>query len=192
MKPKSVGRASIGGPFELMDGKGRLFTESDLLGRWNLIYFGFTMCPDICPAELTKIGDALNILQRDGIKVSAQQSAMVTPVFISVDPERDSSERATEYAQAFHEAFIGLSGTLEQVQNAAKAYRVYYSKDDEDADEYLVDHSIITYLMDPQGNFSEFYGKNVAAPEMAARIEAKMLAWKPEPAVEERQMVPVS
>ncbi len=178
MKPRSVGRASIGGPFELVDGDGKLVTEADLLGKWALIYFGFTQCPDICPAELSKVGEALNTLESHGVAVSRHAKDAVCPIFISVDPERDSPEQAAEYAQCFHEAFRGLSGSVEQVKRTAKAYRVYYSKDDENAKEYLVDHSIITYLMDPSGEFCEFYGKNVSASEMAARIEAKILAWR--------------
>lgn len=178
MKPRSVGRASIGGPFELTDGDGKTVTEADLLDQWALIYFGFTQCPDICPAELSKVGEALNILESHGVPVSRTAKGAVSPVFISVDPERDSPKASAEYAQCFHEAFRGFSGSIEQVKRTAKAYRVYYSKDDEEADEYLVDHSIITYLMDPSGEFCEFYGKNIAAPEMAARIEGKILAWR--------------
>lgn len=172
-----LGRAAIGGPFELIDGDGKLFTEAELFGKWNLIYFGFTMCPDICPAELTKVAEALDILEKKGRKVSSEPGA-VQPVFISVDPERDTPERSTEYARGFHTAFIGLSGSEEQVRQTAKAYRVYYSRDDAEGDEYLVDHSIITYLMDPAGEFREFYGKSSTAVEIAARIEQQMLAWR--------------
>lgn len=178
MRPKTIGKAAIGGPFELLDKNGNIFTDSKLLGRWSLIYFGFTMCPDICPDELTKVSEALTTLTKHGRKVASGSDADLTPVFISIDPERDSCERTSEYAEAFHPAFVGLTGSLEQVQVAAKAYRVYFSKDETVGDDYLVDHSIITYLQDPAGEFSEFYGKNITAPEMAARIEAKMLAWK--------------
>lgn len=176
-KPRTLGRAAIGGQFELIDGSGKPFTDTELLGRWNLIYFGFTMCPDICPAELTKVAEALDILEKKGRKVSSGLGA-VQPVFISVDPGRDTPERSTEYARGFHPAFVGLSGSEEQVRQTAKAYRVYYSRDDAENDDYLVDHSIITYLMDPTGEFREFYGKNSTAVEMAARIEQQMLAWK--------------
>ena len=177
MKPRSVGRASIGGPFELTGGDGKPVTEEALLGHWSLIYFGFVGCPDICPAELSKIGEALNILESHGVQVSAKAGpGGISPIFISVDPERDTPAMSDEYAKCFHEQFIGLSGTLEQVKKIAKAYRVYYTKDNEDSDEYLVDHSIITYLMDENGEFSEFYAKNSTAVEMAARIESKLLA----------------
>lgn len=179
MRPKTLGKAAIGGPFTLVDGtSGAEFTEAGLLGRWTLVYFGFTMCPDICPEELTKVSDALAILQKHGRTVASDKNATLTPVFISIDPERDNPARTAEYAKGFHNAFVGLSGSLDQVKTAAKAYRVYFSKDETPGDEYLVDHSIITYLMDPHGDFAEFYGKNSTATEMAARIEAQMLAWK--------------
>lgn len=184
MSPKTIGRAAIGGPFTLVDEHGNPFTEADLLGRWTLVYFGFTMCPDICPAELTKVGEALEMLEKRGRKVSAEKKAqgtnIITPVFISIDPERDSPERSAEYARGFHPAFVGVSGSVEQVTDVAKKYRVYFSKDETpgEEDDYLVDHSIITYLMDPSGEFQEFYGKNASAAEICSRIEAKIYAWK--------------
>lgn len=177
MSPKAVGRAAIGGPFSLIDEHGGAFTDEQLRGRWTLIYFGFTMCPDICPEEMTKISEALQILEKRGRKISSDPTnASITPIFISIDPERDSPQRSAEYARGFHSAYVGLSGSLDQVTNAAKKYRVYFSKDETPGDEYLVDHSIITYLMDPEGEFVEFYGKNASAVEVASRIEAKMLA----------------
>lgn len=135
------------------------------------------MCPDICPAELSKLSEALEILEKKGRKVWCDGGTL-QPVFISVDPGRDSAEKSSEYAKGFHRGFIGLSGSEEQVRRAAKAYRVYYSRDDGKDDEYLVDHSIITYLMDPSGEFREFYGKNSSAVEIAGRIEQQMLGWK--------------
>jgi protein SCO1 len=178
---RTIGKAAIGGPFSLLDAKNATFTEQDLLGRWTLIYFGFTMCPDICPDELTKVSEALNILTARGKKVGPTAESDLSPILISVDPERDSPARTHEYAQGFHNAFVGLSGPLDNVKAAAKAYRVYYSKDETPGDEYLVDHSIITYLMTPEAEFADFYAKNATAPEMAARIEAKMQAWRPTP-----------
>lgn len=161
-----------------MDKDGNAFTEEKLLGRWTLIYFGFTMCPDVCPDELTKVSEALDILTKHGKKIGPAKDSDISPILISVDPDRDTPERTHEYALGFHSAFTGLSGTHEEVKKAAKAYRVYYSKDETPGDEYLVDHSIITYLMDPNGEFSDFYAKTVSAVEMAARIEGKLLAWK--------------
>ncbi len=178
MKPRVVGRASIGGAFELTSGDGQTVTESLLDGHWSLVYFGFVQCPDICPAELSKVGEALGMLEKQGVRVSSKKDGDLMPIFISIDPERDTPQKSAEYAQCFHEEFVGLSGTLEQVKKAAKAYRVYYSKDDEEKEDYLVDHSIITYLMDPKGEFSEFYGKNTSAVEIASKIKAQMLSYK--------------
>lgn len=176
--PKAVGRAAIGGSFSLVDEHGKPFTDKDLLGRWTLIYFGFTMCPDICPEEMTKLSEALQRLEKRGVKVAADSNASITPIFISIDPERDTPERSAEYARGFHPAFVGVSGSMNQVTDAAKKYRVYFSKDETPGDEYLVDHSIISYLMDPSGEFQEFYGKNTSAVEIASRIEAKLMSWK--------------
>lgn len=137
------------------------------------------MCPDICPEELTKISEALAMVEKHGRKVASQGEGAIVPIFITIDPERDSSERSAEYARTFHPAFVGLSGSLQQVTDAAKVYRVYFSKDESDDDDYLVDHSIISYLMDPNGEFQEFYGKSTTALEIAAKMEARLLSWKP-------------
>lgn len=140
------------------------------------------MCPDICPDELNKISEALEILKKRGYKVTSDGShGSIMPIFISVDPERDTPTRSGEYAREFHPAFIGLSGSMEDVTNTAKKYRVYFSKDQTPGDEYLVDHSIITYLMDPSGEFQEFYGKNASAVEVASRLEGQLLSWNSRP-----------
>lgn len=137
------------------------------------------MCPDICPDELTKISEALEMLKKRGYNVTSDGSeGSIMPLFISVDPERDTPGRSGEYAREFHPAFIGLGGTMEEITKTAKKYRVYFSKDETPGDEYLVDHSIITYLMDPSGEFQEFYGKNASAIEVASRLESKILSWK--------------
>lgn len=162
----------------MIDANDQAFTEEDLLGHWSLVYFGFTMCPDICPAELTKLGEALELVEKRGRKIGRNGKDQVLPIFVSIDPERDSSKRSQEYASEFHSGFIGLSGPLDNVKAMAKKYRVYYSKDESGDDDYLVDHSIITFLMDPNGEFQEFYTKSSTAVEIASRMEAKMLAWK--------------
>ena len=135
-----------------MDSKNRPFTDKDLLGSFALVYFGFTFCPDICPDELDKITDGLNLADKDSPNV------LVQPVFISIDPERDTPEVVGTYLQDFHPRFIGLTGTVEQVKAAARAYRVYYHKTgDDDEKDYLVDHSIIMYLGDKNGEVVTFY-----------------------------------
>eukprot|EP00249_Psilotum_nudum_P013544 c24390_g1_i1 orf=226-1335(+) len=148
----SVGKAAIGCPFKLINHEGKHTTDQDFLGNWTLIYFGFTHCPDICPDELQKIVQAVDVIEKDsGIKI--------TPVFISVDPERDNVEQIHEYVKEFHPRLVGLTGTANDIKEVARGYRVYYMKAEEDKSDYLVDHSTITYLMDPNMEFVKFFGK---------------------------------
>lgn len=152
----SVGKAAIGGPFNLVDHDGRSVTEKDFKGKWTLIYFGFTHCPDICPDELQKLAAAID-------KIKGKAGFEIVPVFISVDPERDTVEQVREYVKEFHPKLIGLTGHPDEIKKAARAYRVYYMKTEEegsDGSDYLVDHSIIMYLMDPNMEFVKFFGKN--------------------------------
>ena len=169
-KPRSVGRAAIGGPFSLVDMHGKPFTDRDLLGQFSLLYFGFTYCPDICPDELTKMAEAID-------KVEDKTGKQVLPVFITVDPERDTPEQIREYCTEFHPRLLGLTGTMDQIKQAARQYRVYFNKT-EDGDDYLVDHSIIMYLLDPEGEFITFYGKNNTAEELADKMAESMATWK--------------
>ncbi|KAK9126701.1 hypothetical protein Scep_015547 [Stephania cephalantha] len=149
----SVGKAAIGGPFNLVNDEGKPVTEKDFLGKWTLIYFGFTHCPDICPDELIKLAAAID-------KIKEQSGFEVVPVFISVDPERDTVEQVHDYVKEFHPSLIGLTGSAEEIKKVARAYRVYYMKTEEEGSDYLVDHSIIMYLMGPDMEFVKFYGKN--------------------------------
>lgn len=160
----SVGKAAIGGPFELVDAAtGKPFTDKDLRGEYALLYFGFTMCPDICPDELVKMSEAIDLVEKSTGK-------RIQPVFLSVDPERDTVPAVKQYVEGFHPRLRGLTGTLEQTQAAARAYRVYYTKTDENDKDYLVDHSIIMYLLDAEGNFVTFYGKNHTAESLSESI----------------------
>lgn len=135
---KSIGKPSIGGPFSLTTHTNDPFTEQDLLGRWTLIYFGFTHCPDICPEELDKMGEAIE-------KVEQTRSEKVLPLFVSVDPARDSVEQVKRYVRDFHPRMIGLTGDFESVKKACKSYRVYFSTppDAKATDDYLVDHRYV-------------------------------------------------
>ncbi|KIZ04783.1 Synthesis of cytochrome c oxidase [Monoraphidium neglectum] len=160
---KVVGKAAVGGPFALTDQDGQPFTHLNLLGHWNVLYFGFTFCPDICPDELEKLAEAIDIVERDA-------GEKLQPVFITIDPERDSPQKVKAYVREFHPRLIGLTGTPEAIKAVSKAYRVYFHKTTDDPDDYLVDHSIITYLIDPNGDFVTFYGKNFDAPGLAASI----------------------
>ncbi|XP_016467062.2 protein SCO1 homolog 1, mitochondrial isoform X1 [Nicotiana tabacum] len=149
----SAGKAAIGGPFSLIDHNGKPVTEKDFFGKWTVVYFGFTHCPDICPDELQKLAAAVD-------KIKEKSGIQVIPVFISVDPERDTVEQVHEYVKEFHPNLIGLTGTPEEIKKTARAYRVYYMKTEEEGSDYLVDHSIVMYLMDPKMEFVKFFGKN--------------------------------
>ncbi|XP_054784648.1 protein SCO1 homolog 1, mitochondrial [Prosopis cineraria] len=149
----SAGQAAIGGPFNLINHDGRRVTEKNFLGNWTLIYFGFTHCPDICPDELIKLAAAVD-------KIKEKSGLEIVPIFISVDPERDTVEQVREYVKEFHPRLIGLTGSSEEIRNVARAYRVYYMKTAEEDSDYLVDHSIVMYLMGPDMQFVKFFGKN--------------------------------
>jgi protein SCO1/2 len=180
-----VGKATIGGPFKLVDSNKKPFTEQNLLGKFTALYFGFTHCPDICPEELEKVASA--------IKLATKQTGIedgIVPVFITVDPERDGPVLVGQYVKEFHPKMIGLTGSVEAVKDAAKQYRVYYTKaslgeitgaegkEPGPEDDYLIDHSIITYLLDPEGSFVTFYGKNYTDKEMADSLVKQVNAWK--------------
>ena len=162
--PISIGQALIGGPFTLTDQNGRKVTEKDFLGKYMLVFFGYTYCPDLCPTELQVMSAALDSL---GAKADAIQ-----PVFISFDPERDTPEVLKQYVSNFHPRLVGLTGSPEEVASAAKAYRVYYSKvANSSPDTYLMDHSTITYLMDPQGKFLKHFSYSTDAAALAKALD---------------------
>eukprot|EP01134_Creolimax_fragrantissima_P001532 CFRG1532T1 len=177
-KAKPIGMPRIGGSFELVDSAtGKLVTESDFRGKWMILYFGFTFCPDVCPDELYKIADICNYLE--GTKLVGENAV---PVFVSIDPKRDTAEVVKEYVKEFHPRMVGLTGTNEQCQGIAKAYRVHTSQGppmDDDPNDYIVDHSIITYLVDPQGVFQAFYGQNRTVNEVAEDIIKYVRNWSP-------------
>ncbi|KAK0729951.1 SCO1/SenC-domain-containing protein [Lasiosphaeris hirsuta] len=161
---KGVGTPKVGGAFELVDQDGKPFTEKNLKGKYSLVYFGFTHCPDICPEELDKMAKMFDLVQADC-------PGALVPVFVTCDPARDGPKELKEYLSEFHTGFVGLTGTFEQVKAMCKAYRVYFSTPSvvKPGQDYLVDHSIYFYLMDPQGDFVEALGRQ-HSPEQAARI----------------------
>ncbi|CUA70343.1 hypothetical protein RSOLAG22IIIB_00700 [Rhizoctonia solani] len=161
-----VGRPKVGGPFQLTSHEGEPFSEADLLGKWCLIYFGFTRCPDICPEELDKMGEVVDA-------IDATHGPVVQPIFISCDPARDSVPVVKKYVAEFHPRLIGLTGTYEQVKAACKAYRVYFSTppNASENDDYLVDHSIFFYLMDPKGQFVDAFGKSQTADMVIEKVD---------------------
>jgi len=161
---QSAGQALIGGPFELTDHTGKRVTEKDYGGRYMLVYFGYTFCPDVCPGELQVISAALDML---GDKVKRIQ-----PIFISVDPDRDTVDVMKEYVSNFHPGFVGLTGSKSEIAAAAKAYRVYYRKGEAGSgkDDYLVDHSSIIYLMGPDGKFVRHFNFGTKPEEISKAI----------------------
>ncbi|ETN45980.1 uncharacterized protein HMPREF1541_00162 [Cyphellophora europaea CBS 101466] len=173
---KGYGKPKVGGPFQLRDVDGKEYTEKDLLGKYTLIYFGFTHCPDICPDELDKMSEAIDIIQK-------QAPNALRSIFVSVDPARDSPEVLRSYVDEFHPSLIGLTGTWQQVKEMCKQYRVYFSTPAElkpGEEDYLVDHSIYFYVMDPEGDFVECIGRQ-DTPESAAGIVLQHIKdWKRE------------
>ena len=155
--------SAIGGPFQLVDQNGKTVTDADLKGKWSLIYFGYTHCPDACPTTLNQISIALSEL---GPKRSA-----VRPVFITVDPERDTSEALKAYVTAFDTPILALTGTPEEVAKAAKEYRVYYAKHSEPGGDYSMDHSSVIYVMDPEGRFTATFTPDSTPEQMADRLK---------------------
>ena len=155
---RESGEAKVGGPFELVDETGATVTEADFAGKLKLVYFGFTFCPDVCPTELAKIAIALEEL--------GPLADEVTPIFITIDPERDDVEAVAAYTDHFWPTMVGLTGSPEQIDAAAKAYRVYYRKveDPGSSADYTMDHSSIIYLMGPDDGFIDFFSAN-ATPE---------------------------
>jgi protein SCO1/2 len=165
--PAGQGFGSVGGPIALVDQAGKPVTESNFAGKFALIFFGYTTCPDVCPTELSAMATALDQL--------GPKADQVVPVFITVDPERDTPEVVGQYAQAFYPRMVGLTGTPEQVAKAAKAFRVYYQKAEvQGSSTYLMDHSAFTYLMGPDWSVRDILPPQLAPQEMAQRI-AKQL-----------------
>jgi len=172
---RAYGRPNLGGPFTLTTPDGRTFTEQDMLGKWSLVYFGFTNCPDICPAELDKMTDVLNVVQKE-------HGDIFLPLFITVDPARDLPHRIALYLEDFHPSFVGLYGDYLGTKQVCKKYRVYFSTPpnaDPEGD-YLVDHSIFVYLMDPEGKFVEAFGQSTTEQEVIEKIDRAIEDWQAE------------
>ena len=193
---KGVGRPKVGGPFELIDHNGKPFTSEMMKGKYSLVgtrickpqvichpansfvfqvYFGFTRCPDICPEELDKMARMLDLVQKDA-------PLDILPIFVTCDPARDDPESLKDYLSEFHPTLIGLTGTYEQIKDMCKQYRVYFSTPEhvKPGQDYLVDHSIYFYLMDPEGDFVEALGRQHSPTDASQVILDHMNDWKKE------------
>jgi protein SCO1 len=161
------GREPVGGPFELIDQTGKPRTDKDFRGTLTLVYFGFTYCPDVCPTDLQNIGLALDRL--------GESAERVQPLFITVDPERDTPEHLKDYVPMFHPRLIGLTGNAAAIRSAADAYKVYYAKvPNERGDDYTVDHTAYIYLMGVDGNYIGFFPPGTS-PDRIAEMLRKQL-----------------
>lgn len=165
---QQVARDIVTGEFSLIDHNGNAVTDGSYRGSWPLIFFGYTHCPDVCPTTLGAVALVMDALGEDAAKVQ--------PLFITVDPERDTPEIMAAYVDAFHPRIVGLSGSLEQVAAAARSHRAYYARApvEEGAEigetEYAMDHSAYLYLMDPQGVYADVFSPIDTADEIAAKI----------------------
>lgn len=162
----SSSSAQIGGPFALIDTSGKTVTDQTYRGKWLLIYFGYTFCPDACPTALNNISVALEKLGPDANKIQ--------PFFITVDPKRDTPEVMADYLKSFDPRILGLTGSQTQTDSVAKAYRVYVAPQKSGGDDYLVDHSAYLYLMNPQGKFVNVIAGDVAGDQMADKLRTMM------------------
>jgi protein SCO1 len=154
-----VAGGDIGGPFSLVDPAGQTVTDAEVLAKPSLVYFGYTFCPDVCPFDMARNVEAVDILDDRGLDV--------TPVFISIDPERDTPEALGDYAANMHPKLIALTGSEDQVKVASQAYKTFYKRQESEDEFYLVDHSTFTYLMLPGVGFVDFFRREVTSDQMA-------------------------
>lgn len=158
--------AAVGGPFALEDAQGQTVTDQHFRGKWMLVYFGYTFCPDVCPTTLTNIAQAL-------VQLRGNANALA-PIFITIDPKRDTPKVIGDYVKAFDPRIVGLTGSEAQIAKVAQEYHVYYAKQPNSGDgknDYLVDHSSFVYLMTPQGKFAKVMPGSLSGGEMADTIK---------------------
>ncbi len=165
--PDASGESHIGGTFALVDTQGKPYDTARLKGGYSLIFFGFTHCPEICPTALSSITQALQVMDKD-------KAARIIPVFITVDPVRDTPEVMAEYAAHFHPSLVALTGSQEQIKKVIDGYKVYASKHENTdmPDGYTMDHSGYIYLMDPQGDYVTHFAHTITPQELAEKLSA--------------------
>jgi len=159
----NIALPKVGGPFTLVDGAGKTVTDQQFHGRYMLIYFGYTHCPDACPTALSDMATALG-------KLTPAQRAKIQPIFITVDPERDNGQVLADYAAAFGPDFIGLGGSLDQLVPVKKEFHVYAEKHPAKNGDYDMDHSSIIYLMDPDNRFIGSFTQETDPEQMARKL----------------------
>lgn len=167
---RAAGVVDIGGDFELMNQNGELFGSRDLKGKPYLIYFGFSFCPDICPTSLNKMAKVIDTLSKYNISI--------TPVFVSLDPERDTPEVLKKYLATFGDKFVGLTGRPADIKKVADEFKVYYAKassSNKSDKEYVLDHTSLIYVMDKEGKYMKHFHLDTPAEEMVEylRVNAK-------------------
>lgn len=200
---KAIGKPKVGGSFELVDHNGNPYTDADMKGRYSLVrivesdgqiypiafflvfanrwclslqvYFGFTHCPDICPEELDKMADMYELVEQ-------RLPGTLNAIFVTCDPARDGPAELKTYLAEFHPKFVGLTGTYDEIKAMCKAYRVYFSTPSQvkPGQDYLVDHSIYFYVMDPEGNFVEALGRQHSPKQAADIITGHIKTWEGE------------
>ena len=167
-----TGRADVGGPFRLTDHNGKSVSEADFRGRYMLIYFGYSFCPDVCPTTLGVMAQALE-------KLGPGRARRVVPIFITIDPERDTPKVLADYMKAFGPSFVGLTGSVAAIKDVEKKYRVYAVKKPLDSSKgsggaYGVDHSSVLYLMGPDGKLVSFYDEIISPDDLAKDLKQKI------------------
>ena len=157
------GSENLGGPFTLVNADGETVTDKEVITEASLIYFGYTFCPDVCPLDSARNSEVVDLLADAGFAA--------TPIFISIDPKRDTPEVIAEFSKWLHPKMIGLTGSPEQVKAASKAYRTYFKAHDNiDDDFYLVDHTTMSYLVLPKYGFVEFFRRDQSANSIAKTV----------------------
>ena len=167
---ENTGDVAIGGHFTLKDQQGRTVTHEDLKGHYSLVFFGFTHCPAVCPVALATITEALNNMPKEEVE-------QITPIFISVDPKRDTVEVMRDYAKNFHPKLLALTGTEAETSQAAAAYKVYHAKvGEEKGMDYQVDHSGFIYLMDKEGRYLAHFASDIDSDVLAKSLKQKLFS----------------
>lgn len=165
-----IAGGDIGGPFTLVNTSGQTVTDKDVLQKPSLVYFGYTFCPDVCPLDMQRNVEAVDILEERGLDV--------TPVFISIDPDRDTPEVLADYASNMHPKLVALTGSADQVKAAAQAYKTVYNKRETGDEYYMMDHMTFTYLMLPGEGFVDFFRREITSDQMAESVACFVEAGK--------------